>query len=81
VVQVVEHLPSKRKTLSSKCSTTKKRKVLYVSPRTTALHKELRVRQAPVLTPVILASREVEIGRITVQGQSGQIVCETPSPK
>jgi hypothetical protein len=32
-------------------------------------------------TPVILATLEAEMERITIQGQSGQIVCETPSPK
>jgi hypothetical protein len=31
--------------------------------------------------PVILATREVEMGRKPVQGQPGQIVHETPSPK
>jgi hypothetical protein len=33
------------------------------------------------LTPVILATWEAEIGRISVQGQSRQIVQETPSSK
>jgi hypothetical protein len=33
------------------------------------------------LTPIILAIREVEIRRITVQSQSRQIVCETLSRK
>jgi hypothetical protein len=28
--------------------------------------------------PVVLATLEVEIGRIIVQGQPAQIVCETP---
>jgi hypothetical protein len=31
------------------------------------------------LTLVILATQEVEIGRISVQGQLGQKLCETPS--
>jgi hypothetical protein len=30
------------------------------------------------MTPVILATLEAEIGRITVQGQSGQKICEIP---
>jgi hypothetical protein len=33
------------------------------------------------LTPVILATWEAEIRRITVQGQSRQIVCKTPISK
>jgi hypothetical protein len=33
------------------------------------------------LMPVILALWEAEIGRIMVQGQTGQIVHETLSPK
>jgi hypothetical protein len=33
------------------------------------------------LLPVILATWEDEMGRIMVQGQSTQIVQETPSPK
>jgi hypothetical protein len=33
------------------------------------------------LTSGILTTWEAEIGRIVVQGQPGQIVCETPSPK
>jgi hypothetical protein len=33
------------------------------------------------LTPVILATWEAEIRRITVQGQLKKIVCETLSPK
>jgi hypothetical protein len=33
------------------------------------------------LKPIILATLEIEIGRITVQGHPGQIVGETPSPK
>jgi hypothetical protein len=32
-----------------------------------------------VTTPVILATQEVEIRKIMVQGQAGQIVHETPS--
>jgi hypothetical protein len=32
------------------------------------------------LTPVILATWKVDIGRVTVQGQSEQKVQETPSP-
>jgi hypothetical protein len=31
--------------------------------------------------PVILATLEVEAGRISVRGQLGQIVWKTPSPK
>jgi hypothetical protein len=31
--------------------------------------------------PIILTTWEAEIGRITVQGQSGQIVPENPFPK
>jgi hypothetical protein len=31
--------------------------------------------------PVILAIQEVEIRRITIQGQPGQTVCKTLSPK
>jgi hypothetical protein len=31
------------------------------------------------LTPVILAAWEAEIRRIRVEGQLGQIICETPS--
>jgi hypothetical protein len=31
--------------------------------------------------PVILATQEAEIRKITVQGQTRQIVCETPSQK
>jgi hypothetical protein len=31
--------------------------------------------------PIILVTWEAEIGRITVQGQPGQIVHETPFPK
>jgi hypothetical protein len=34
-----------------------------------------------VLTPIILATREAEIRRITARGQLGQIVLETPSQK
>jgi hypothetical protein len=33
------------------------------------------------LMPIILTPEEGEIRRITVQGQPGQIVHETPSPK
>jgi hypothetical protein len=33
------------------------------------------------LTPVILATWEVETRRIVAQGQPEQIVCETPYPK
>jgi hypothetical protein len=33
------------------------------------------------LTPIILATQEAEIKRITVQSQPGQIVCETLSQK
>jgi hypothetical protein len=33
------------------------------------------------LTPVILATQEAEIRRISVQGQPRQIVCETLSGK
>jgi hypothetical protein len=33
------------------------------------------------LTPVILATQEAEVRRITVQSQPGQIVCETLSWK
>jgi hypothetical protein len=33
------------------------------------------------LMPVILATWEAEIRRITVQGQLGQIILEIPSPK
>jgi hypothetical protein len=33
------------------------------------------------LTPVILATWEAEIRRITVRGQPRQIVCKTTSPK
>jgi hypothetical protein len=33
------------------------------------------------LMPIILATWEAEIERITVQGQSRQIICEIPSPK
>jgi hypothetical protein len=33
------------------------------------------------LTPIILTNWEAEIGRIMVQGQPGQIVLKTPSPK
>jgi hypothetical protein len=32
-------------------------------------------------TPVILATQEAEIRRITVQSQTGQIICETTSQK
>jgi hypothetical protein len=35
----------------------------------------------PWLTPVILATQEEQIRRITVQSQPGQIVCETLSQK
>jgi hypothetical protein len=35
--------------------------------------------QVPCLTPAILATREAEIRRITVQGQPGQIVGDTLS--
>jgi hypothetical protein len=35
---------------------------------------------APVLTPVILATLEAEIGRNSFQGQPRQMVFETPSP-
>jgi hypothetical protein len=31
--------------------------------------------------PVILATEEAKMKRITVQGQSRQIVCKDPSPK
>jgi hypothetical protein len=31
--------------------------------------------------PVILATEEAKMKRITVQGQSRQIVCKAPSPK
>jgi hypothetical protein len=34
-----------------------------------------------VLTPVILATWEVGIGKTEIRGQPGQIVQETPSPK
>jgi hypothetical protein len=33
------------------------------------------------LTRVILATQEAEIRRITVQSQTGQIICETTSQK
>jgi hypothetical protein len=33
------------------------------------------------LTPVILATQEAEVRRITVQSQPWQIVCETPISK
>jgi hypothetical protein len=33
------------------------------------------------LVPIIIATWEAEIGRIMIQGESGQIAQETPSPK
>jgi hypothetical protein len=41
----------------------------------------LYIKNCQWLTPIILASWEAEIGRITVQGQPGQIVQETSTSK
>jgi hypothetical protein len=43
--------------------------------------KKKREREFWWLTPVILPSWEAEIRKIMVQGQPGQIVLETLSPK
>jgi hypothetical protein len=42
---------------------------------------EKRGARGQWLTPVTLATWEAEIRRIVVQGQPGQIVLKTPSPK
>jgi hypothetical protein len=50
--------------------------VIMTTPLIIIMDKEA---QCWWLTPVILDAQEAEIRRIMVQGQSGQIVCETPS--
>jgi hypothetical protein len=64
---VGDHLPSKREDQSLNLSITKNRKI-KTEPEAGCLW----------LTHVILDTWEAEIGRITVQGQPGQIVQETP---
>jgi hypothetical protein len=46
-----------------------------------ALKKMLLEARCQCLTLIILATQEAEIRRLTVQGQCGQIVHETPSRK
>jgi hypothetical protein len=50
-----------------------------VSWRGYCLVRALGRSQVKWLTPVVLATQEMEIGRIVVQGQPRLKVCETPS--
>jgi hypothetical protein len=44
-------------------------------------YKENKQARCQWFTPVILATWKAEIGRVKIQGQPGQIVLKTPSPK
>jgi hypothetical protein len=65
---MVQHLPSKCEVLSS-------------TPVWPKRNKQTKKAGHWLLTPVILATWEAEIGRIAIQGRPGQIVGETLSPK